>query len=73
MTLWRTDIVSWRMKFQCATNGAPKRGKKRTITIEHSPQNLAEMLDYVRAMGYRPEDIAVYDINFETEYSNVYV
>lgn len=65
----RTDIVSWTFKFQCATTGVPKKGKKKWV-LARSPQNLGEMLEWLRAMGYRPEDVAVYDMKTESEYGH---
>lgn len=66
----RVDIVGWTFKFNCATTGVPKRGRKQKWVAERSPQNLAEMLTFIRAMGYRPEDVAVYDMRTESEYSH---
>lgn len=70
MTLWRTDIVSRTFKFNCATTAMPKKGKG--VRLDHSPTNLAEMLTMLRGMGFKPEDVAVYDMEFQYEHRNVY-
>jgi hypothetical protein len=67
----RVDVMGWRMSFRCSTMGAPKRGKRRTVISTTAPTNLAEMLEMIRGMGFRPEDIAVHDIGYETEHQKV--
>lgn len=59
------------MKFECRTAAAPKKGK--SIRIDKQPTNLAEMLVMLRGMGFRPEDIAIYNTEFVYEHGNVYI
>lgn len=57
--------MSFHLQFECRSAAAPKKFPK-FFRASESPQTLADMLVMLRKMGFKPEDIYVGPVTFET-------